>query len=218
MMRVHAVGQRRHRRGGRARVHVVGQVGRQAQRQRQRAARGLHVAFDGLEIEPRLARRGAGLEHVGDGGEADPPPLFGRGEVGLRLLQRGALRLEQRAVRQVLEVGDLDLEHHVLDRGVVGEARGHQPLPRAADPAGPPAEIEQQVVERHARREHRLLDRRPALARRRLEPRRADVAVDRGKPRPALGAVDRRRRLGVGPGQPGRRVVAEPEVRRSRRG
>ena len=138
--RVHAVGQRRHRRGGRARVHVVRQIGRQAERQRQRAARGLQVALGGLEIELRLAGRGARLEHVGDRGEPDPAPLFGRLEVGLRLRQRGPLRLEQRAVGQVLEVGDLDLQHHVLDRGVVGEARGEQPLPRAAHPpaSGPP--------------------------------------------------------------------------------
>ena len=43
-----------------------GRLAGQAERERQRASGGLHVAFDGLEIELRLARGGAGLEHVRD--------------------------------------------------------------------------------------------------------------------------------------------------------
>ena len=100
----------------------------------------------------------------------------------------------------------------------MGEARGQQPLPRPGDPSGPPAEIEEEIVERHARGEDRLLDRGPPLARGGLEPGGAHVRVDRGKPRPALRAVYRGGGLGVGPGETRGRIVPEPEAHDLREG
>ncbi len=76
--RVYTVGERGHRPGGRARVHIVGKIGRKSERQGQRAASGLHGPLGGMEVELRLARRGAGLQHVRDRGEANPPPFLRR--------------------------------------------------------------------------------------------------------------------------------------------
>ena len=90
---------------------------------------------------------------------------------------------EQRPVGQILEVGDLNLEHYVLDGGVVGELGRQQALP-APRPARPPAEIEQQVGQGDARREHRLRTAvRPWLADG-LEPRGPHVAVYGGDQAP----------------------------------
>ena len=210
--RVHAVGERRHGRHRRARVHVEGQVGGQPEREGERPPGGLKVPLDDLQIELGLARGGPGLEHVGHGRESHPSALLGRGQVGARLLHRGALRHEQRPVRQVLEVGDLDLEHDVLDRRVVQEARREEPLPGTGDAAAPAAEVEEQVAEGDARREQRLLHRGAALARCRLQPGGVHLGIDRGQPGAALGAVDGGGGVGVGPGEPGRRVAPEAEV------
>jgi hypothetical protein len=93
------------------RVHVVGQVGRDAEGEGQRAARGLQIAFGRLKVELRLARGRPRLQHVRDGREAHAAALFGGLQVGLGLGQGRVLRLEQRARGEILEVGDLDLEH-----------------------------------------------------------------------------------------------------------
>src|SRR2546426_8204698 len=52
----------------------------EAKRQGERPACRLDVALDCLEVELGLARRGPRLQHVGDGGQSDPPPLLGRSE------------------------------------------------------------------------------------------------------------------------------------------
>ena len=190
-----------------------GQVRGEAERQRERAARRLQVALGGLEVELRLARGRPRLQHVGDGGEPDPPPLLGRREVGLGLGQRGPLGVEQRAVGQVLEVGHLDLQHDVLDRGVVGESGREELLARALDPAAPPAEVEQQVGQRDAGRRAPTAGppMRPWLATVLMRVAR-HVAVHGGQPLAARRAVGRGGGLRVGPGEPGVGVVPEPDV------
>ncbi len=75
-----------------------------------------------------------------------------------------------------------------------------------------PAEVEHQVGQRDAGREHRLLHRRSSLAGDGLEPGRGHVTVDGREPLPALAAVRRGGGLRVGPGEPRCRVVPKADV------
>ena len=121
---------------------VVGDVRRQAHRQRQRAPCGLERALGGLEGQLGLGARRLRLQHVGDGGEPDAMALLRRLEVGLRLLQCGLLGGEQRLGGVVLEVRRLDVQHDVLNHRIVGPIGGKQRLPRPGNRSRADAEVE----------------------------------------------------------------------------
>ena len=156
-----------------------------------------------MQVELRLARCRAGLQHIRDRGQADASPFLRRLQIGFRLRERRALCSEKRAAGDVLEVSDLNLEHDVLNRRVVAEGRREHALARAGHTSGPTAEVEEQIRERRARRQHRLLHAHASRARHGLDALRGDVAIEGREPFAPRRSVRRRRRLRVGPGKPG---------------
>src|SRR5262249_45891711 len=105
-----------------------------------------------------------------------------------------------------------DLQHHILNRGIVTEVRREHALPRASHPSRSAAEVEEQIGEGRTRREDGLLHAHPAGTRRRLDALRGYIAIERGEPLTPRRAVRGGRCLRVGPRKASLGIVPEPEV------